>query len=197
MYRTILFLIFGTGLFASSSMHEDHSMPGQSMKKTMQEKKASDPYLGYVSKEPSKQAATAVYRCGCEDRPWRQDASKSRACPYCGPAMPECGTLIKLLPKRGKNYSIQDYDLPNTICPVSGKRIVNKKYFTVIEGKKIFFDSKKDKELFERRSERYFRKLPLKPERFGFVKPKETAVQPAVFEEMDPAEETSHDDHGH
>lgn len=191
MYRIILFLLLSVGLFASSSMHEDHGKHDQATE-VKEKKKAPNPYRGYVSKIPSKREAKAVYRCGCEDRPWKQDASKPKACPYCGPAMPKCGTLVKLLPKRGGKYSIQDYDLPNKVCPVSKEPIENKKHFLEHEGQKIFFCCKKCKRKFPKKPEKYLKKLPLKPERFGFSMP-----QAQVREDSKPTPEIKEQSYEH
>lgn len=37
----------------------------------------------------------ATYQCGCTGKTWTQEANKRKSCPYCGEAMPDCGTLVK------------------------------------------------------------------------------------------------------
>ncbi len=37
----------------------------------------------------------ATYRCGCTGKTWIQNADTRKSCPYCGEAMPDCGTLVK------------------------------------------------------------------------------------------------------
>ncbi|MHC4599367.1 MAG: hypothetical protein ACYS47_10215 [Planctomycetota bacterium] len=35
------------------------------------------------------------YRCGCSGRTWEQQGIMKKSCPYCGPAMPDCGTFLR------------------------------------------------------------------------------------------------------
>ncbi len=37
---------------------------------------------------------TVIYRCGCSKKTWTQATSAPRACPFCGPAMPDCGEKV-------------------------------------------------------------------------------------------------------
>jgi YHS domain-containing protein len=170
MIRLFVFLLLGSLVFASSS-HGDHNH-GNKAKKEAKDAKA---YNAYHLTSKAKKEATAEYLDGCEDRLWKQDASKVKACPYCGEAMPDCGKLVKILPKRGVKYSMDDYDLPNKICPVSGEELEDRKHSVQVQGKTIYLCCKtcikKFKKAISRgRADKYLKKLPLKPERFGFSK---------------------------
>ncbi|MHC4778458.1 MAG: hypothetical protein ACYTFG_07790, partial [Planctomycetota bacterium] len=37
------------------------------------------------------------WKCACTGKTWEQEASEKKACPYCGPAMSRCGTLVKVI----------------------------------------------------------------------------------------------------
>lgn len=37
-----------------------------------------------------------TYKCDCSGKTWTQERGKKKSCPYCGPAMPDCGTLVKI-----------------------------------------------------------------------------------------------------
>jgi hypothetical protein len=39
-----------------------------------------------------------VYKCDKTGKTWTQPASQKKACPFCGEAAPECGTLVKSEP---------------------------------------------------------------------------------------------------
>jgi len=195
MFKIILFIFLTVNFSQASNCMMDVPKPGKNEMKHEAKVKATDPYAYYHLQKPSNRKATAEYRCGCSGKTWKQDASKVHACPYCGPSMPDCGSLVRVLPKRGEKYSLEDYDLPNQICPVSAERIKNQKHYSMYEGKKIFFCCKKCKSKFDRKPSRYLKKLALKPEKFGFIK------VGGDVEEIEPAKEmdhSSHDDHeGH
>ena len=132
-------------------------------------------YFNYVLKKPSEKKAKAVYKCTCENRYWKQDAAKIKACPYCGPAMSQCGYLIKVLPARGITYDKNAHVLPNKSCPVSSKIIKNNEHFVVVNQMKILLCCKTcltkfSKAMKKEKEGRYLRKLELKPELFGFYK---------------------------
>ncbi len=170
MIRLFFFLILSATAFASSS-HGDHEHAGKAEKKP----KDAKVYNAYHLTSKASKPATAQYLDGCEDRLWKQDASKVKACPYCGDAMPDCGKLVKILPKRGVKYSMDDYDLPNKICPVSGEELEDRKHSVQVQGKTIYLCCKRCVKKFKRaiskgKAEKYLKKLPLKPERFGFSK---------------------------
>jgi multidrug efflux pump subunit AcrA (membrane-fusion protein) len=42
----------------------------------------------------------AIYKCDCSGKTWTQNRNKKKECPYCGSAMPDCGTLLKTEEKR-------------------------------------------------------------------------------------------------
>lgn len=184
MKIAIVFFALLSQVFASSSHHgHDHA---KSEEVTV--------YKGYVLQKAVEKEATAVYRCTCEDRDWKQDASKTKACPYCGPAMAQCGYLVKVVPARKTEYKMEDYDLPNKICPVSGEAIENHKHFVEVEGKKVYVCCKNCVKKFQKaigkgKADRYMRKLPLKPEKFGFTKAEKAKKMKK--------EEHDHGDHDH
>lgn len=160
----ILFILLAiiAPAFASSSHHHGH-----------EDEKKVKVYKDFVLTSKASKEAKAAYLCTCEDREWKQDASKKKACPYCGPAMSQCGYLVKVLPDRKTEYSKEDYDLPNKICPVSGELIENKRHFVEVDGMKIYVCCKRCISKFEKAIEkgkayRYLRKLPLRPAKFGF-----------------------------
>lgn len=133
-------------------------------------------YNQYQKVKEAKKPATAVYLDTCGNQLWKQDASKVKACPYCGPAMPQCGKLVKILPKRGEKYDWSDYDLPNKICPISGELIKNDKHKVEVDGQTILVCCKKCSGKFKRaisknKLHKKLRKLPLKPEKFGYELP--------------------------
>ncbi len=37
----------------------------------------------------------ATYRCGCSGKTWTQPATATKACPFCGSGMPDCGTPVE------------------------------------------------------------------------------------------------------
>lgn len=165
MIKTLLFLTISTLAFASSS-HHGHSMKSKAPKHPKV-------YNSYKLVEKSVKPATAVYLDTCGNQLWKQDASKVKACPYCGPAMPDCGKLVKILPKRGVKYDWSDYDLPNKVCPVSGEVIENTKHIVESDGNKISLCCKNCVKKFKKglkkgKLDRILRKLPLNPEKFGF-----------------------------
>jgi hypothetical protein len=165
MIKTLLFLAISTLAFASGSHH-------------MAEMKTKAPkhpkvYNSYKLVKESMKPATAVYLDTCGNQLWKQDASKVKACPYCGPAMPDCGKLVKVLPKRGVKYDWSDYDLPNKICPVSGEEIENAKHTVEADGNKISLCCKSCVKKFKKylkkgKLDKILRKLSLNPEKFGF-----------------------------
>ena len=160
-YLLFLFLIVSNS-FSSSSLHTEISKEDQR-------------YSDYVLTKPSDKKTKAVYKCTCENRDWKQDATKVKACPYCGPAMSQCGYLVKVLPARKMKYSAEEYNLPNKVCPVSSKKIKSPKYFVEINKLKVSLCCKKcvnkfNKSVKKNKQDRYLRKLELKPELFGFSK---------------------------
>lgn len=168
MIRLLLFLFISSVAFASGSHGSHH---GSKSKK----KKIPSVYKEYKLTAKAKKEATAVYLDTCDNRLWKQDASKVKACPYCGDAMPNCGRLVKILPKRGEKYSMAEYDLPNKICPVSGEKIENTRHSVQVHGKKVYTCCKSCTKKFKKaiegdRLKKYMIKLPLKPELFGFTK---------------------------
>lgn len=164
MKAVILFLLAVPLLLSSSTHHhETNYVKGH--------------YSDYRLIKPSEKKAKAVYRCTCENRDWRQDAAKKKACPYCGPAMAKCGYLVKVVPARNVQYDKSEYDLPNSICPVSSKPVENQKHAVEINGMKIYVCCKSclkkfEKAIKENKFDKYLRNLPLRPELFGFEKAK-------------------------
>lgn len=188
MIKALLFLALSTLVFASSSHHQME----------MKSPKHPKVYYSYKLVEKSTKPATAVYLCTCGNQIWKQDASKVKACPYCGPAMPQCGDLIKILPKRGADYDWSDYDLPNKVCPISGELIENDKHGVEVNGNKILLCCKscvkKFNKLVQRnKGDRVLKKLPLKPEKFGFSQTKTTHNHKTIM--MDKAND--HSTHNH
>jgi len=190
----ILFLLLLTTIspvFASSSHH--HGDEDQNKVKV---------YKSFVLTSEATKEAKAVYHCTCEDREWRQDASKKKSCPYCGPAMAQCGYLVKVLPDRKTDYSKEDYDLPNKVCPVSGELIENKRHFVEVDGKKIYVCCKRCISKFEKaiekgKADRYLRKLPLKPGKFGFSAKGNSEKGKAEKKSKSSHEGHEHHDHEH
>ena len=181
MKSLILIFTLISPLFASSS-HHGH------------DKHEINAYGNFVLTEKVKKKATAVYHCTCESRVWKQSALKTKSCPYCGPAMPQCGHLEKVLPTRNVKYSWDEYDLPNTICPVSEEQVKNQNHYVEIEGKRIYVCCKKcvkkfNKKIAQNKADRYLRKLPLKPGKFGFSK--------VLTKQKGPHEDHHHDHDGH
>jgi len=186
MKSLILIFTLVSPLFASSSHHG-------------QDKHEIKPYNNFVLTEKVKKKATAVYHCTCESRVWKQSASKTKACPYCGPAMPQCGHLEKVLPTRNVKYSWDEYDLPNTICPVSEEPVKNQNHYVEIEGKRIYVCCKKcvnkfNKKIVQNKADRYLRKLPLKPAKFGFSK---VLTKQRIHHENHGHEGHGHEGHNH
>ena len=160
-YLFCLLLIVNNS-FSSSSLHTELSKEDQR-------------YSDYVLTKPSDKKTKAVYKCTCENRDWKQDATKVKACPYCGPAMSQCGYLVKVLPARKIKYSANEYSLPNKICPVSSKKIKSLKHIVEINKMKVHLCCKScvkkfNKSVKKQKQDRYLRKLELKPELFGFSK---------------------------
>lgn len=164
MIRVLFMLAMCSNLLASSSHHHGHKKKGP-----------PKAYKGYVLNTPAAKDATAVYYDTCDSRLWKQDAKKKKACPYCGDAMPNCGWLVKVVPKRGVEYKDSDFDLPNKICPVSGEEVENKKYPVKLGNKTAYLCckgclKKYNKAAARGKLDKYLRKLPLKPEKFGYSK---------------------------
>ena len=162
MKNIIVFILLINSGFSSSS---------HNVQKADRESK----YFDYILTTPSEKKAKAVYKCTCENRDWKQDAAKTKACPYCGPAMSQCGYLVRVLPARNTKYEEDSYVLPNKICPVSSKKIKNKEHFVKINKMKVFLCCKTcvkkfNKAIKKEKVSRYMRKLELKPELFGFNK---------------------------
>ncbi|PCJ18200.1 MAG: hypothetical protein COB02_11470 [Candidatus Cloacimonadota bacterium] len=167
--KLLLFVLLSTFTFASGSMH-NHSMMKKGPKHPIV-------YNNYKLTNKAKKEATAVYLDTCGDELWKQDASKVKACPYCGPAMPNCGKLVKIIPKRGVKYDWSDYDLPNKVCPVSGEAIENTKHSIEVDGHEVLVCCKHcikkfKKALKKGKEKKYLKKLALNPEKFGFVNAK-------------------------
>ncbi|MCO4780993.1 MAG: hypothetical protein KC646_01615 [Candidatus Cloacimonetes bacterium] len=161
----ILLFILSTSISMASGSH---------IHTNIVQNKVPQIYNQYKLKNKVKKPASAVYLCTCGDQVWKQDAGKIKACPYCGPAMPNCGLLVKVLPKRGEKYDWSDYDLPNKICPISNEEIKNSKHQVKLDDKAIFVCCKKCVTKFKRaitkgKAHKKLRKLPLKPEKFGFI----------------------------
>ena len=41
-----------------------------------------------------------IYKCDKSGKTWRQPTAEKKACPFCGEAAPDCGTLVKSEPGR-------------------------------------------------------------------------------------------------
>ncbi|MCO4783002.1 MAG: hypothetical protein KC646_11820 [Candidatus Cloacimonetes bacterium] len=119
-----------------------------------------------LSKKVRTKQGVAVYRCTCADENWSQEASKVKACTYCGPAMPQCGVLQKVLPKKGEKYSIHDYVLPNIACPVDDKE-THKSILSKYRGRQIQFCSRKCKRSFTKEPLKFLKNMIIKPEVVG------------------------------
>lgn len=124
-----------------------------------------------IKKKVSIKEAIAVYRCTCADEDWEQDATKVKLCAYCGPSMPQCGVLQKVVPKKGIKYSIHDYILPNKACPIDNK-VTHKSILEKYRGKSIHFCSRKCKRTFVKSSLKSLKNLHIKPELVGLKLPK-------------------------
>jgi YHS domain-containing protein len=129
--------------------------------------------IGFCSedlKKSTKVEAIAVYKCTCADEDWKQEATKVKLCTYCGPAMPQCGVLQRVLAKKGIKYSIHDYVLPNAVCPIDGKES-HKSILQKYRGKHIQFCSRKCKRAFSKDPLKYLIKIELKPGLVGLKLP--------------------------
>ncbi|MCJ8344016.1 hypothetical protein MJH12_00590 [bacterium] len=188
MMKTFLFLTLSAFLYASGSHHE--------MGKEPEHPKV---YNDYKLTKKATKGATAVYLDTCGNQIWKQDASKKKACPYCGPGMPNCGKLIKVIAKRGVEYSWNEYDLPNKICPVTGEILEDHENSIVVDGHRIFVCCKNCIKKFKKvmkkgKTHRYLRRLPLKPELFGFTKTKSKKMGQKVKKKI---KKSSHDHSAH
>jgi RND family efflux transporter MFP subunit len=51
-------------------------------------------YKSYEAIEASL-SEVVTYRCDCTGKIWSQEAREAKSCPYCGEAMPDCGSLVE------------------------------------------------------------------------------------------------------
>mgnify|MGYP003340899917 CR=1 FL=1 len=196
MFKIFLLILTTSAIQASNCMTEVPKPGGKSAQET-QHIHPEEPYARYHLKNPSNRKARAEYRCGCSGKTWKQDAAKAHACPYCGPSMPDCGSLVKVISKKNETYSMEDYDLPNKLCPVSSEPIESTAHSVMHKGKQIFVCCRKCKVRFGKNPEKYMKKLPLKPEKFGFSKPESTSKKATDTKSAKSESHENHDDHDH
>jgi YHS domain-containing protein len=121
---------------------------------------AAKPVFKFKTEKNQKKPALDKYRCDCTGKIWKQKAGTTKACPYCGPAMPDCGTLLN---QNNKVIHPSELALPNKICPVMGGKI-NPSIFTEYKGHKIYFCCPSCIEQFKAEPQKYLKKIPKAPE---------------------------------
>jgi YHS domain-containing protein len=61
------------------------------------EKAPSIDPLGIEVLPPDPKPWKNVWKCGCTGKTWEQKVEEAKTCPYCGSAMPDCGTLQEVI----------------------------------------------------------------------------------------------------
>jgi YHS domain-containing protein len=108
--------------------------------------------------------ATACYLCTRDQTIIKLDSSKPRTCPFENPCSLLCPAHLQyILPKKGETYSMEDYELPNSICPVMGLP-ARTAFSAEYKGKTIYFYSPGSAKKFLTDPQSYLMNLPLKKE---------------------------------